>query len=66
MGRDTPCPPCGEVALTTVIPSGKAIEPAKSPAQRGGRETEREGQAWRMRTTQYLRSTATEFVHTVR
>ena len=26
-GWDTPCPPCGEVALTTVIPGGKGIEP---------------------------------------
>ena len=26
------CPPCGEVALTTVIPGGKAIEPARRPA----------------------------------
>ncbi len=25
------CPPCGEVALTTVIPGGKAIEPARRP-----------------------------------
>ena len=25
-------PPCGEVALTTVIPGGKAIEPARRPA----------------------------------
>ena len=30
-GRDTLCPPCGEVALTTVIPGGKAIEPARRP-----------------------------------
>ena len=27
------CPPCGEVALTTVIPGGKAIEPAGRLAQ---------------------------------
>ena len=25
------CPPCGEVALSTVIPGGKAIEPARRP-----------------------------------
>ena len=34
------CPPCGEVALTTVIPGGKAIEPARRPEPGSGEETD--------------------------
>ena len=34
------CPPCREVALSTVIPGGKAIEPARRPAPGSGEETE--------------------------
>ena len=32
-GRDTLCPPCGEVALTTEIPGGKAVESASKPTR---------------------------------
>ncbi len=68
------CPPFGEVALTTVIPGGKAssasassgastsapgcapssMKPSKNRRPQMARG--REGQGWRMLTTQYLRS----------
>ena len=34
------CPPCEEVALTTVIPGGKAIEPARRPEPGSGEGTD--------------------------